>query len=158
MPLEHLSLGDFRAALQPVKVKHDVRVEAHLNQIAGAHVGAVGNDVGVVHAARVTVDEKLLRRHALQAQLALHLGARDLDVKHRRLDVDAKLIALHPHFHFFLKHLHVGVLRQQVDLSLRQVGEGVYLGFRVAFVIRLNYALLFNQCVVYGVAQHAVAV
>ena len=64
---EHLNLSDFRAAFQPVKVKHDFRIEPHLDQIPGAHVGSVRNYIRILHGARVTVDEQLLGWDALQA-------------------------------------------------------------------------------------------
>ena len=96
-----------------VKVHYLVFVNAHGDNVGGAHRGAVADDVKIIVSPRVAVDEELLGRDGLNAQLAVGVAAHHAhavklrqDFWHRRKLCRVNLL---PCGHSLLRHSLRGV-------------------------------------------------
>ena len=118
----------------------------------------MGHNVGICKAAGVTVDEKLFRRHALNAQLATFFLAAEFNAVDRQLNLHTHWVNLNGHFNCMLKHSHAVIVQQICIFVVRQVGERENLGLWIRHPVCFHDALFFNQRILESVIHHAVAV
>ena len=96
-----------------VKVDDLVKVKAHGDQVADAHVGAVSANVAVINGPRVAVNEELFRRDRHDANVAIAGPAHNFDVVGFLDHLGAERLVNHDlladDFFRVLQHLNVGV-------------------------------------------------